>query len=166
MPRIETLPVQGACQDAAQPETADAADPSQAIAVEGHRLPSRGTSKVSLCSCVLRISSPGAAGPGGDFVCQTADMKDGKLTVVEEEAERAAIPVSDRDRTDAQCRDGVANKAMIALGQRAITRRVKPWQMAKLVALSQRYSAAAAAGWAIATSTSVSENVGALPRSA
>ena len=27
----------GACQDATQPETADAADPSQAIAVEGHR---------------------------------------------------------------------------------------------------------------------------------
>jgi hypothetical protein len=27
----------GACQDATQPETAYAADPSQAIAVEGHR---------------------------------------------------------------------------------------------------------------------------------
>ena len=35
----------------------------------------------------------------------------------------------------------------------------------EVVALSRRYSAAAA-GWAIATSTSVSENVGALPRSA
>jgi len=35
----------------------------------------------------------------------------------------------------------------------------------EVVALSRRYSAAAA-GWAIATWTSVSENVGALPRSA
>jgi len=68
---------------------------------------------------------------GWRFVWPDRRHEGSKLTVVEEEAERAAIPVSDRDRTDAQCRDGVANKAMIALGQRAITRRVKPWQMAK-----------------------------------